>query len=160
LDIKSILRKIRRFFGFVFSASGVACLVLSAAFAVHTRYFLLRAVHAKGTIVEMVPVENDSGDTVTTEYAPVFRFQAEDGQSYTVRSNTSTHPPEFETGDVVTVLYDRSDPNGATPDSFAQVWLTPVVLLGIGVGHGLVGGVLLYFDRRYRKRLAASAGIV
>jgi hypothetical protein len=155
MDTKSTLRKIRRFFGVIFSASGLACLVLAAAFALHTKYFLLHAVRASGTIVEMLPVEHKSDGDITVEYAPVFRFQAENGQSYTIRSSTSTNPPEFQTGDAVSVLYDRGDPKEATPDSFAQLWIVPVILVGIAIAHGLIGFVCLYLDRRYRKSLAA-----
>jgi hypothetical protein len=108
----------------------------------------------------MTPVERDSGEERTIEFAPVFRFQAADGRTYTVISSTSTDPPEFSTGDTITVLYKRNDPAGAIPDAFWQLWLTPVILVLIGTIHGVLGLVCLYFDRRSRRsRATANASL-
>jgi hypothetical protein len=124
--------------------------------AIHTEYFMLHAVRTKGTIVQMLPVKPISDGGVVPECLPVLRFQTEDGQSYTIRLNLSaTNPPSFQVGDTLTVLYDRGNPKGAIPDLFAQLWVIPITLLGIGVAHGLVGIVLLYLDRRYRNICAA-----
>lgn len=129
MDIKSLFRRKRKIFGGFFCISGLVCMIISCAFAVHTEYFLLHAIRAKGTIIHMVPVERESDGSVTLEYAPVFSFQTESGQNYSITSNTSTNPPEFRDGDAITVLYSRGNPNGAKLDSFAQLWLTPVILL-------------------------------
>jgi hypothetical protein len=161
LDKKHKSRRARRLAGFFLSTSGSACLVLSVLLAVHTKYFLVHAVRTKGTVVQMLPVKRISDGGVTPGCLPEVRFQTEDGQSHTIRLNDSaTNPPEFQVGDTLTLLYDRGSPKGATPDSFAQLWIVPVILLGIGVAHGLVGIVLLYFDQRYRKSCAASVGAI
>ena len=49
MPLKSLLRKIRKLFGVIFSVSGLVCLILSGAFAVHMEHFLLHAVSRKGT---------------------------------------------------------------------------------------------------------------
>jgi hypothetical protein len=108
----------------------------------------------------MLPVKRISDGGVTPGCLPVLRFQTDDGQSHTIRLNDSaTNPPKFQVGDTLTVLYERSNPNRATPDSFAQLWIVPVILLGIGLAHGLVGIAALYVDRRYRKSCATPVAV-
>jgi hypothetical protein len=154
-------RKVRRFLGFFLCTVGSTCLVLSGLSAIHTKYFLLYAVRTKGTIVQMLPVKRISDGGITPDCLPELRFQAEDGQSYTIRLNGSTtNPPEFRTGDSLTVLYDRGNPKGATLDSFAPLWIGPVILLAIGTGHGLIGIFSLYSDWRHRKICAAPVNAV
>jgi hypothetical protein len=105
----------------------------------------------------MVPFESQSDGENTIEYAPVFSFETDAGVSYTIHSNTRTNPPEFSVGDKITVLYDRGDPQGATPDSTMQLWLVPIVFATIGPIHLLIGLILLYFDKRHRNRSAIPA---
>jgi hypothetical protein len=153
MGVGDLLRKVRKRFGVVFAVSGLACPLIAAGFFVHTSLFVKNALRAPGTVVELTPVESDENGI---EYKPVFSFQAIDKQTYTITSNTSTNPPEFSVGDTITVLYEKEDPAKATPDAFWQLWLVPVVLVIIGVCHGVFGLACLYFDRRYRKRLATS----
>jgi hypothetical protein len=130
-------------------------------FAIHTEYFLLHAVRTKGTIVQMLPVKRISDGGVIPECLPVLRFQTEDGQSYTITLNLSaTNPPSFQVGDTLTVLYDRGNPKGATPDLFEHLWVIPIILLGIGVAHGLVGIALLYLGRHHKRICAAPVDAV
>ncbi len=147
------------FLGSFCSVIGAACLVFSGLSAIHARNLLFHAVRAKGIIVEMLPVKRIDGG-VTPECAPVFRFQTEDGQSYTIRANATTNPPELRIGDAVTVFYDRGNPKGANLDSFKEVRVVPVILLAIGVGYGLGGILTLYSERRYQKGLAAPVDAV
>ena len=156
MNISSGLRKTRRFFGLVFSVSGALCPIIAAGFAVHTAYFVHVALRATGTVVEMAPVERESDENRTIEYVPVFRFQAADGHTYTITSKTSTNPPEFSVGETITVLYETSNPAGATANAFWQLWLTPVVLVLIGAIHGVLGFLCLHFDRRSRRSRAIA----
>ena len=151
MSISSALRRARRFFGLLFSTSGTLCVIIAAGFAAHTAYFVHSALRATGTVVEITSVASGSGEDQTIGYAPVFRFQAADGHTYTVISNTSTNPPEFSDGETITVLYKKSNPAGATPDAFWQLWTTPFVLVLVGAIHGVLGLVCLYFDRRSRR---------
>jgi hypothetical protein len=99
-------------------------------------------------------IEGESDGERKIEYAPIFRFQSDEGVSYTLQSNTKTNPPEFAVGDKITVLYDRGNPRDAKPDSPMQLWLIPMVFAIIGPIHVIIGLVLLYFDKQVRKRSA------
>lgn len=154
--MKPRLRKFRWFPGVLLVTTGSVCLVLSGFLAIHQERFLLNAVRTKGVVVEMLPVKNFSNGSVACPCVPVFRFQAEDGQSYTIKADASTYtnPPKLKLGDAVPLLYDRGNPKGATQDLFELLWFGPITALVIGIGHGSYGVYLLCSGRRYRKRFA------
>jgi hypothetical protein len=121
---------------------GVCMLLGGVAAAVHTWLLLRNGVEATGTVVDMTTVR-DSEDG-SESYAPVFRFMAADQQSYTIHSKTSTNPPVFKVGEAVRVIYPPLDPASAKIASFWQLWLTVVILAGLGVIFVAIG---LFFLR-------------
>ncbi len=93
-----------------------------------------------GTVVQMEESRSDEGGTV---YSPVIEFMAH-GQTYSFESGNASDPPEYEVGDEVRVLYDPETPEGARIESFAELWLMPIILipamlLGMLVVNGVFG---------------------
>lgn len=98
-----------------------------------------------------MPIEDRENDT--TNYAPVFEFVAADGRTYTVTSGTASNPPAYGTGEIVRVLYLPHSPTHARLKGVMQLWLFPLISGPLGAFYALIGGVLLWFDRRYQRRL-------
>jgi hypothetical protein len=127
-------------------------------FAVLTEAFVRSAIETNGKIVDLFPAFNQ--EDRTTSYAPIFSFITTDGRTYTITSNTSSNPPEFSPGQNVAVLYDPRNPSHARLKSTVQLWLVSLICAPLGAFYAVLGFVLLYFDRRYSRKLAASAPVV
>jgi hypothetical protein len=110
------------------AAFGFLSLLLSIGLWIHTELFLHRAHRASGNVVRLNQNDND-GHMI---YAPVFRFTAEDGQTYTVESNNYSGPSDFLVGQSVQVLYLASEPASARIKTFWQLrgFETVAFLLG------------------------------
>ena len=150
---ESPLVRLRRWLGWWCLIGGAAAIAVSLGFAMWIAVFVMRAAETSGKIVRMIPVEN--GET-GTNYAPVFDFTASDGHTYTITSDTASNPPAYEAGDSVRVLYNPRTPSRARLKSTIQLWLFPLISGPSGAFYGLLGSVLLYFDRRYRRRVAVT----
>ena len=66
-------------------------------------------------------------------YAPVFRFTAQDGQAYEVRSSVASNPPAHALGDRVPVVYRPEAPEDAVLDSFLELWSISLIAGSIGL---------------------------
>jgi hypothetical protein len=134
---------------------GLSALAVGVGFAVYTSVYLLRSVATKGTIVRLDPVaDNESG---TINYAPVFSFTSEDGQTHTIRSGVASDPPGFEEGEVVRVFYIRSNPGGAKIGSSLQLWIFAIICSGLGMFFGVPGYLLLRNEQKRKRQVLASA---
>jgi hypothetical protein len=132
---------------------GFVLLGLAAFFTWRTSAFIQRSQTATGIVTALVPVTSrDSDSKQTTDYAPVFSFRTENGQTYTVTSSTSSNPPSFAVNEDVTVLYDPADPQQARIDSFVQLWLVPVILGSIGIISFIVGFGFVFLLRSLARR--------
>jgi len=150
-----IFVRLRRFFGWVWFAGGAVTVGVAIVFVFTTAIFIHKATETSGRILNLAPVTAPEDDGVN--YAPVFTFTASDGRSYTITSNTSTNPPGFTVGQAVRVLYDPRNPADARLKNSAQLWMVSLICAPLGLSLGALGGVALWFDRRYRRGLAASA---
>jgi hypothetical protein len=142
--------RIARLFRLVFLASFCCCLLVSIGFAIRTALFTRNAARASAEVVRLNERFSENNDDA--EFAPVFQFVAENGKSYTVTSSTATSPPSFTVGEKVQVLYRKSDPGGAEIDSLWQLWLVPIILVAIGLSHGVIGSILWLLERRQDRR--------
>jgi hypothetical protein len=144
------LRRIAAWFCIIGGGSGVG---MALVFAILTATFIHNAVETNGKIVDFVPVADEENHS--TNYAPVFSFTASDGRTYTVTSNTSSNPPGFDPGQDVRVLYSPRNPSHARLKSTIQLWLISLISAPVGAFYAGLGFVLLYFDRRYRRKRVA-----
>jgi hypothetical protein len=134
---------------------GLCALAVGVGFAVNTSLFLLRSVAADGTIVRLDAVPDQENGSLN--YAPVFAFTAQDGQTYTVRSGVASNPPEFTEGQAVSVLYIRTNPGGAKVASFLQLWFVALLCSGLGLFFSGPGYLLLRYERRHRRQAVSFA---
>jgi len=121
----------------------------------NTQQFLRRSVTVQGRIVVLKPVHNTRRHSVT--YAPVFRFNVVGWHLVTVVSNTSSNPPAFKPGQVITVHYEKGNPEHAVIDSFEQLWFGDWVFGSVGALFTWIGLLILVYGRRGKRRdLAVS----
>lgn len=126
---------------------GPILLLIDAALFARNVLFIHSAVRTQGTIVGLK--ESRSSRSGRHSYAPVFRFAAEDGQTYTVDSHMFNSPPAFAFGERVTVLYEKGHPSHASIDTLFQLWIPEVVLTIVGGGFAVLPALVLY--RRMRQ---------
>jgi len=60
------------------------------------------------------------------------------------------HSPEF-LGQEIDILYDPENPHNAMINSFLDIWLGPILVIGFGGIFSSVGLTLLAFDARRRR---------
>ena len=111
---------------------------------------------AQGVIVH---IDEQTGNDGDPHYRALIEYSADDGTKWRFPSAIATStPPDVES--VVEVLYDPADPGDAVENTFAALWLVPLVLLPIGV-VGLVAVVIVgaFMNRRRRKALAQLGSI-
>jgi hypothetical protein len=125
----------------------VGSLLLVGAYFLYRRTarFRQRAVSTEGVVTDFKTGTDDDGDSV---YYPIFQYRAPSGQEYTICSNTGTNPPGFKKGQSVGVLYDPDQPTEARLDTFVQLWLTTIIVSGLGSLFAIFGIVLLVVSIR------------
>ena len=126
-----LIKTIVRFGCRAWLVCGLCCLAVGLGFGVYNAIFLIRAVSAKGTIVGLNPVTNQEDGALN--YAPVFKFIAEDGRTYTVTASFATNPPSFTVGQDIRVLYIKTNPAGAKLGYFWQLWFVAILCAGLGI---------------------------
>ena len=80
--------------------------------------------------------------------APVFRFTAQNGMSFTVNSSIYQRPSTWQLGGRVRVLYQEEHPENAHIDSFWQLWMPQFVLGIVGGGFSVIPLLVLLGRRR------------
>jgi hypothetical protein len=134
-------------------AGGIGTLLTGCGLIVFQSIWLARSVPGHGTIVEVIPVRDQEQNT--TNYAPRFRFNADDGHTYTATSSVATNPPGFELGQRVRVRYMRTNPSSAKLDYFGQLWFPSVVFGAGGILFTTFGYLLLRLERRRSSQLVS-----
>ncbi|MDE7229724.1 MAG: DUF3592 domain-containing protein [Oscillospiraceae bacterium] len=146
------------------NSSLVGCIVLIVFGAV---FFLigmsmLRAYGDKGSCTEQVSarvvkmIEHKSGGTsikhnkTSTTYAPVFEYEYE-GKKYTYTSTVASNPPEFSTGQRVTIWVDPNAPNKIYYEPGGTSVLLSIVFRIVG-GAAAVGGVAMLIVSMVKSR--------
>jgi hypothetical protein len=96
--------------------------------------------HANGTVVDMDESNDDDGTT----YAPIVDYEV-DGQTFEMKSGSYSSPPAYHVGQKVKILYNLADPNQARIDNFWELWLLPIIFIGLAVPFGVIfNGVMLF----------------
>jgi hypothetical protein len=112
---------------------------------VATQRFLASTSAADGVVVE---VDDDTNyEKGTTTYYPVVRFVTGSGKVVQYRDHSGENPPAYQVGDLVRVLYDPANPQGARLDTWASLWLEALILIILGVPLLLFSAVILLFAR-------------
>ncbi|WIG94048.1 DUF3592 domain-containing protein [Myxococcus sp. SDU36] len=121
---------------------GVLVLCLAAFLVTRTALFLSEAVRTEGTVKMVVVTEplrrHSNRDREITTYQPHVRFVTPSGDEAWV-TGMAGDPPEYENGEIVSVLYLAESPEDGRIDSFMELWLG-------AVGAGGVAALLLMFS--------------
>lgn len=132
---------------------GMALIVSGGLLFLRQRSRLHRAVHADGTVVELIRQRAEGESTLSrTEegkamrpkylFRPRVRFRTSDGQIMVFTPSLALRPEPYQVGQHVDVLYDPDHPEMAQIDRFLYLWFNVTVLVFFGVlclGFGLLG---------------------
>jgi hypothetical protein len=146
---KGWLRHVLWFLCRVWLICGVTTLVLGFGFATYTSIWLCRSVPGQGTVIDLLPQNDDNGNV---SYSARFTFKAHDGKDYIATAGVATNPPSFEIGEHVRVRYLPADPVSAKLSYFWQLWFEPVLCAGLGIMFTGAGYLLLRRERRSALR--------
>lgn len=154
------MRNLRRIRDSALIVMGVILLVAGLIWVYQTKNFLDKAVEAKGVIIDFVEEKTYEG----VVYRFIIQFVDErTGEEITIvtkagiqpRTYAYQHSPEF-LGQEIDILYDPENPHNAMINSFLDIWLGPILVIGLGGIFSSVGLTLLAFDvcrRRTAERL-------
>ena len=96
------------------------------------RSLIRQGVEAPGEVVSFVQSCDDDGCT----YAPVVRFQTQDGRNVSYESSFSSSPPAYDVGEIVQVFYSPENPEKAAIKGEGRV---------LRVIFMIVGGLIIIF---------------
>jgi hypothetical protein len=150
-----VARAIASLFIGVLWAVSVFLLAVALTLFVHSAIFVHNAFHTNGVVIEMREMRSINR-TARPAYKPVFRFTANDGQTYVVASNTGGPLSDFAIGELVKVLYIKNRPKTARIDSFAQLWFLPLIF---GILGGTATILLVQIGRVRSRQRRRAAGI-
>jgi hypothetical protein len=109
--------------------------LISAIIAIWAAYNAIEVTRewksATGTVVDL-----ESGSK--GGFFPVITFSV-GGQSYHFRSNNGSNPAPYAIGESVPILYDPTDPDHATIDSFTGRYLGVIIGGGLAIVFALAG---------------------
>jgi hypothetical protein len=134
----------------VLAYGGMAVLGIGAMLLLRSLLIAALGQRTEGTVIANV----GSKDTEVTTVQAVVRFQA-DGREVEFTSPGGTYPPLHKVKDRVTVLYWPGKPEEAVISGFAELYLQPTVVAGMGlfllaVGGGFLWGPAWFVRRRQR----------
>lgn len=101
--------------------------------------FLKNALATHAVIIELRETENDSGNLL---YAPVYKFEDENGDEFIIRSSTASDPPIGKIGDTIKVYYAPGDPNTSIENRFFSKWGLPTVFGILGIVFFIICGII------------------
>jgi hypothetical protein len=73
-----------------------------------------------------------------TTKAPVVQFTTSEGEAISFTHGVASRPPRYRVGQEVMVRYQPGRPHEAWIDSFSSSWLTPLIMLGVGIGMVII----------------------
>lgn len=124
--------------GIILGAVGVIFLIVGGVTGMGIRRFLSAAVDTQGKVVGFVKQSSNEGGSSThaqVEYATA----AGETMTFTEKSQTFGG---LAVGSAVPVKYDPAAPKKARIATSGRLWVTPIVLLVLGVALLIVGVVL------------------
>lgn len=149
--------KVLSVFKYLFSIVGVTLLVGALFVYKNTNDFLLSAVSAQGTIIDLVQSKNSE----SVSYHPVVKFIDADGQVVEFTSSTGGSASSYPLGDVVEVLYQPHNVEDAKIKSFFALWGAALLVAVLGAGFVLIGSIIFLFGmlRERKKAYLQRSGI-
>lgn len=149
--------KVLSVFKYLFSIVGVMLLIGAIFVYKNTSDFLLDAVSAQGTIIDLVQSRNSE----SVSYHPVVKFIDADGQAVEFTSSTGGSASSYPLGDLVEVLYQPHNVKNARVKSFFALWGAAVFMAVLGAGFVFIGAVIFLFGmlRKRKKAYLQRSGV-
>lgn len=79
-----------------------------------------------GTVVRLE--ESDTSGGGCCVYSPVIEFAA-NNRMYPFAGDNASHPPAYEVGEEVSVLYDPAKPDTEHINKWSERWLFPLIII-------------------------------
>ncbi|TNE49345.1 MAG: DUF3592 domain-containing protein [Deltaproteobacteria bacterium] len=130
---------------YVFGGVGLVLLGLAFFFWNQTENFLRRSARAQGKVIRLVRRHSRGAK-------PVVSFKTKKGQTIVFTSRVASRPPAYRKGEVVRVVYDRSNPRNARIYGYFELYLLPTIFGGIGSVFFVMGGLFGFVTFRKRRR--------
>lgn len=145
-----------RWIGPIFTAVGIAAVVLGVYLGKQRAEFLESAHRSQGEVVSLNSKSSDDGYV----YYPVVRY-APSGSSNTIsfEHETGSNPPSYSVGERVEVLYHPEDPSHAIIDSGFMNWFGPGIIMILGVLFSAAGIYTISHWRKIRHSEKTYSGI-
>ena len=143
----------------VFGLPALVLGIVAASLFFDARGFQRTALHAEGTVVDIVWHQSSSSRSGSggRTAAPIVRFTV-DGQTVDIRGRVWSKPPAYQLNDRVKVIYPPGAPAEGRIESFAELYLGAALCGGIGGAFGTASGILsLLLMRSVRRRRRAIA---
>lgn len=117
---------------------GVAYVFFGIAFIflVWQLSFLQTAQKTKGKVVAM---DRQPKINSKDQFAPIISFETENKELIEVNTKVYDYPPNFKTGDEITVFYQVSNPQNAKIQHFRHLWFWTAIWAGVGLFFLIVG---------------------
>jgi hypothetical protein len=113
--------------------------MLLAAIAVYlglrVKKRLAHSKYAEGEVIRFLEQGEGRGQT---SKAPVIRFTANDGTTHVVNSSVYSHPPAFEAGDKIQVVYPPDRPHEAEYVGLFAQWGGAMIAGGVSAALGFL----------------------
>ncbi len=117
--------------GLLSGFSAVALLV-GAVWAYFSQQHKMESrVATTGTVVELTTQATSSGRS--SIICPIVEFTATSGEKIRFTSDFGSRPAGHKIGQGVKVRYDSADPQKAEIESAMSLWLTPLILVFMGI---------------------------
>jgi hypothetical protein len=127
----------------ILCAAGPVMILVAAGTGIERAFFIRSSASADGVVVALRRVPGSTKKSL----APIIRFTAQNGMSFTVGSNIYQSPSTWQLGGHVRVLYQEDRPENARIDTFWQLWMPQFVLGIVGGGFSVIP-LLVFLGRR------------
>jgi hypothetical protein len=129
---------------------GAGLLAFALVLAIGRWRFLASSERAAGTVsaVSNELMRDINGRVLGSGYRISVAFRDSSGRPVTVRSPVTSSVTGFRVGDAVDVDYPAGRPGKAVIATFADRWLGPLIVGGIGFVAALIGGLGLWIARQ------------
>jgi Protein of unknown function (DUF3592) len=146
----------------LFGGVGLLLLLIGLLVFLRKRAFLSKAATVPGTVVALLTQAqrdlsldpelrnvglNPTQYDVEVSFFPLVRFQTKQGQTVEFRSSVGSTSPAYFVGQQVTILYDPANPIKASISSFGSLWLSSLLLFGVGSLFTAIGVIFLALVR-------------
>jgi hypothetical protein len=134
--------------------AAMALIFGAVAFVTYSRVDRLvkNGATARGTVVENVGGTSTGTRGNSKVYYPVVRFQTESGQSFEEQLNMGSNPPAHQVGDVVEVLYDKSNPKDWTIRNALEMYFLPGMFGFFATLLTIAAGIVAYYTHKRKPK--------